>query len=111
MGNENQRKMLPTLQGVIESSLGVRLPSLPSPPRTLTNLDKVCAALLDVPPAHVERSGAIFEGSPQSDNLSAAFVEAMGRHLRDASNEKISAAAEGLVTDYLEKRSRRARVL
>jgi hypothetical protein len=35
----------------------------------------------------------------------------MRRQLKDASNEKVAAALDGLVADYVEKRDRRARVL
>ena len=101
--------MLPTLREVIESSLGLQLPPLPAPPRTVKNLDKACAALLDFAPGSPARNTAA--GLAQSAKLGAVFVEAMRHQLSDSTHEKMAAAVEGLVTDYLEKRNRRSRVL
>jgi uncharacterized protein DUF2806 len=76
---------------------------LPTPPRTAKNLDKACAALLDYP------------SGPRHANVDlanrGAMADAMRRQLRGASNEKVAAALEGMVADYVEKRDRRARVL
>ena len=97
---ENGGKVLPTLREVIEGALGFQLPPLPAPPLTVKNLDKVCAALLDVPPAAI--------GRPEQNSV---FTEAMQRQLGGASNEKLAAVVDGMVADYIEKRSRRTRVL
>jgi hypothetical protein len=109
MNNRDEGKVLPTLRDVIEGSLGFQLPPLPAPPRTVKNLDKACAALLDYAPGSPARNTAA--GPAQSAKLSAAFVEAMRHQLSDSSTEKMAAAVDGLVNDYLEKRNRRARVL
>src|SRR5262252_9479777 len=91
---ENGGKVLPTLREVIEGALGFQLPPLPAPPLTVKNLDKVCAALLDVPPAAI--------GRPEQNSV---FTEAMQRQLGGASNEKLAAVVDGMVADYIEKRS------
>ena len=98
--------MLPTLREVIEGALGFQLPPLHAPPLTVKNLDKVCAALLDVPPAHVGSDAATIV-----EELNSVLADAMRRQFRGASNEKIAADVDGLVADYIEKRSRRTRVL
>jgi hypothetical protein len=74
-------------------------------------LDKVCAALLDIPPARGERTAANIGMPDQSEKLSAVFADAVGRQLRGASIEKITAVVDGMVADYLEKRNRRTRVV
>src|SRR5262249_15064462 len=109
MSNGNEAFVLPILREVIESSLGFQLPPLPAPPHTVTNLDKACAALLDVAPGFPQTAAS--KGSGPGEKTTAAFVDAIGRHLRDASNEKVASIVNGLVTDYLEKHSRRTRVL
>jgi len=102
---------IPTLRKVIEGALGAQLPPLPGPSFGVKNLDKVCAALLDIPPAHAERNAATIGGPDQGEQLGSVFADAVGRQLRDASIEKITAVVEGLVADYIEKRDRRARVV
>jgi Protein of unknown function (DUF2806) len=112
MIDDTQDRALPSLREVIENSLGFQLPPLPAPPRTVKNLDKACAALLDV--STWPRGGnAAFarEEIGRSEKLNAAVVDAMQRQLRDASIDKLAAAVDGLVADYVEKRHRRARVL
>ena len=103
--------MLPTLREVIEGALGFQLPPLPAPPLTVKNLDKVCAALLDVPRAHVEGYAASIGRPEQGEKVSSVFVDAIRRQLGGASNEKIASVVDGLVADYIEKRNRRTRVL
>jgi len=101
---------IPTLRRVIEGALGAELPPFPGPSFGLKNLDKVCAALLDVP-AHVERNPATVGGPDQGGELSSVFADAVGRQLRGASIEMITAVVDGLVADYIEKRNRRTRVV
>jgi hypothetical protein len=101
---------IPTLRRVIEGALGAGLPPFPGPSFGLKNLDKVCAALLDVP-AHVERNPATVGGPDQGGELSSVFADAVGRQLRGASIEMITAVVDGLVADYIEKRNRRTRVV
>lgn len=67
--------------------------------------------LLDAPPVQLGRSPIFSEGSGHGEKLEVAFVHAMRRQLKDASNERVAAAVTGLVTDYIEKRDRRTRVL
>jgi len=112
MTGEDNGRVLPTLRDVIESSLGFQLPPLPAPPRTVKNLDKACAALLDVPPSPREGNAVNSRGrAGAAEKLSAAFVDAVRRQLKDESKDKVASAVDGLVADYLEKRDRRARVL
>jgi len=106
-----QTREIPSLRKVIEGTLGAQLPPFPGPSFGVENLDKVCAALLDIPPAHVEGNVATSGGPDQDENLSSVFADALRRQLRGASIEKISAVVDGLVADYIEKRSRRTRVL
>jgi hypothetical protein len=108
MTNGNEGRALPILREVIESSLGFELPPLPAPPRTVKNLDKACAALLEAPPGSQKNAAGELA---QSDKATAAFLDAMRRQLKDATNERVSAAVDGLVADYLERRDRRTRVL
>jgi hypothetical protein len=109
--HESGGKVLPTLREVIEGALGFQLPPLPAPPLTVKNLDKVCAALLDVPRAHVEGYAASIGRPEQGEKVSSVFVDAIRRQLGGASNEKIASVVDGLVADYIEKRNRRTRVL
>jgi Protein of unknown function (DUF2806) len=106
-----QTHEIPTLREVIEGALGFQLPPFPAPSLTVKNLDKVCAALLDVPPAYVDSNAATIGRPDQGEKLSSVFADAMGRQLRGASIEKITAVVDGLVADYIEKRNRRTRVL
>jgi len=107
-----QTHEIPTLRKVIEGALGAQLPPFPGPSFGVKNLDKVCAALLDIPPAHVEKDAATIGGKPeQGEKLGSIFADAVGRQLSGASFEKISAVVDGLVTDYIEKRNRRTRVV
>ena len=99
----------PTLRKVIEGALGAQLPPLPGLSFGLKNLDKVCAALLDIPPPHVERNVAPI--GTQGEKLGSVFGDAVGRQLRGASVETITAVVDGMVADYIEKRNRRTRVL
>jgi hypothetical protein len=101
---------IPTLRRVIEGALGAELPPFPGPSFGLKNLDKVCAALLDIA-AHVERNPATAGGPDQGEELSSVFAAAVARQLRGASIEMITAVADGLVADYIEKRNRRTRVV
>jgi hypothetical protein len=110
MTQDNDGKVLPTLREVIENSLGFQLPPLPAPPRAVRNLDKACAALLDLSPGQLQRNSAA-ACAGRAEKVHAAVVDAMWRQLKDASNETVTAAVDGLVADYLEKRNRRARVL
>jgi len=100
-----------TLREVIEGALGARLPPFPAPSFGVQNLDKVCAALLDIPPASFGGTAAPIGSTDHGEKLSSIFAGAMGRQLRGASIEKITAVADGLVADYIEKRGRRTRVL
>ena len=109
--HESGAKVLSTLREVIEGSLGFQLPPFPAPPLTVKNLDKACAALLDIPPAHVEGNAATVGRLEQGEKLSSVFADAMRRQLRGASSQKIAAVVDGLMADYLEKRNRRTRVL
>jgi uncharacterized protein DUF2806 len=102
---------IPTLRKVIEGALGAQLPTLPGPSFGVKNLDKVCAALLDIPPAHVERTAANIGMPDQSEKLGSVFADAVGRQLRGASIDKITAVVDGMVADYLEKRNRRTRMV
>jgi hypothetical protein len=102
---------IPTLRKVIEGALGAQLPTFPGTSFGVKNLDKVCAALLDIPPAHVERTAANIGMPDQSEKLSSVFADAVGRQLRGASIDKITTVVDGMVADYLEKRNRRTRVL
>jgi Protein of unknown function (DUF2806) len=103
MNNHHDDGALFALREFFKNSLGFQLPPLPTPPRTAKNLDQACAALLDYPsaPRHVNADFA----------NRGAIADAMRRQLRGASNEKVAAALEGLVADYVEKRDRRTRVL
>jgi uncharacterized protein DUF2806 len=101
---------IPTLRRVIEGALGAELPPFPGPSFGLKNLDKVCAALLDIP-AHVERNPATTGGPDQGEELSSVFAAAVARQLRGASIEMVTAVVDGLVADYIEKRNRRTRVV
>jgi hypothetical protein len=109
--HEGSGKALSTLREVIEASLGYRLPPFSTPPLTVKNLDRACAALLDVPPVHVASNAAAIEGPKQGEELGSVFADAMRRQFREVSNERIAAVVDGLVADYVEKRSRRTRVL
>jgi hypothetical protein len=102
---------IPTLRKVIEGGLGDQLPPLPGSSFGVKNLDKACAALLDIPPAHVGRNAATIGIPDQGEKLRSVFADAVGRQLRGASIEKITAVVDGLVADYIEKRNRRTRVV
>jgi len=78
--HESRGKVLPTLREVIEGALGFQLPPLHAPPLTVKNLDKVCAALLDVPPAHVGSDAATIV-----EELNSVLADAMRRQFRGAS--------------------------
>jgi len=105
-----QTHEIPTLRKVIEGALGAQLPPFPGPSFGVKNLDKVCAALLDLP-AHVGKNAATAGTPEQGEKLSSIFADAVGRQLTGASIEKISAVVDGLVADYIEKRNRRTRVV
>ena len=109
--HESGGKVLPTLREVIEGALGFQLPPFIAPPLAVKNLDKVCAALLDVPPVQVEGNAASTGRQEHGENLNSVFADAMRRQLGGASSEVIAAVVDGLVADYIEKRSRRTRVL
>ena len=112
MIDESDDKALPTLREVIEKWLGFQLPPLPAPPQTIKNLDKACAALLDVPAAPLGGKAAIaLQGLERGEKLGVAVVDAMRRQLKDDSDDKVAAALDGLVADYIERRNRRSRVL
>src|SRR5262245_36193916 len=101
-----QTHEIPTLRKVIEGELGAELPPFPGSSFGVKNLDKACGALLDIPPAHVGRNTAATIGMPdQGEKLSSIFADAVGRQLRGASIEKITAVVDGLVADYIEKRN------
>jgi hypothetical protein len=108
MVNQHDDRALLALRELFKNSLGFQLPPFPAPPRTVKNLDKACAALLDFPTVPLHANAAF--GS-QAPGRSEAIADAMRRQLRDASDEKVAAALDGLVADYVEKRDRRARVL
>jgi hypothetical protein len=102
---------IPTLRKVIEGELGAQLPPFPGSSFGVKNLDKACAALLDIPPAHAGRNAATIDMPDQGEKLSSVFADTVGRQLSGASIEKITAVVDGLVADYIEKRNRRTRVL
>src|SRR6516165_4705494 len=106
-----QTHEIPTLRKVIEGALGAELPPFPGPSFGVKNLDKVCAALVDIPPARVESDGATTGGPGQGEELGSVFADAVARRLRGASIELITAVVDGLVADYIEKRNRRTRVV
>jgi hypothetical protein len=108
MNNQHDDRALFALREFFRNSLGFQLPPLPAPPRTAKNLDKACSALLDFPIASLHANAGLANRAPLR---SEAVTDAMRRQLRGASNEKVAAALEGLVADYVEKRDRRTRVL
>ena len=101
-------KALLALRELFRTSLGFQLPPFPTPPRTVKNLDRACAALLDFTTVSLHSKTELAGGGP---GRTGAVADAMRRQLKDASNEKVAAALDGLVADYVEKRDRRARVL
>jgi hypothetical protein len=113
MSNDSNDKALTSLREVIENSLGFQLPPLPAPPRTVKNLDKACAALLDVPawPRTGSKALVAREEFGRNEKFNAALIDAMRRQLVDASVDKVASAVDGLVADYIEKHQRRSRVL
>src|SRR5262245_39131400 len=106
-----QTHEIPTLRKVIEGALGAQLPPFPGPSFGVKNLDKVCAALLDIAPAPGGRKAATAGMPEEGEKLSSIFADAVGRQLSGASIEKVSAVVDGLVADYIEKRNRRTRVV
>ncbi len=102
------RSTLPTFSEWI----GFQLPSLPSMPQTVKNLDKAAAALLDWPTAVLEgKASRARSETEQSILLESAVIEAMRRELGNVDNKKLSSQVRGLVQDYLQKHHSRKRVL
>lgn len=108
MINVHDDKALHALRELFRKSLGIQLPPFPTPPRTVKNLDRACAALLDLPTVQLEGKADLAGRGPAGGG---AVADSIRRQLRDASNERVAAALDGLVADYVEKRDRRARVL
>ena len=120
MGNEEHAKapvkadldQLPTLKQALEQWLGVQLPGLPSLPNTLKNLDKACAAMLDVPAAHFEAKASSIRGaSSRQEEIADTLAENVIEELKLGQSPEAKSAVSGMLREHLQKQYGRKRVL